>query len=108
EPYFLSSKHLPSDKHFAEFLYNSLSPARGKPIIVRLLDIGADKNPSYLHLPPEPDPFLGRRGIRVLIHYPELLDAQLRAVLAVSRFFPIDVMIPMVTTERDILVVSER
>jgi phosphotransferase system enzyme I (PtsI) len=66
-------------KAFATFLRDSLEPARGRHIDVRLLDIGADKNPIYLHLPPEPDPFLGRRGVRVLREYPELLEAQLRA-----------------------------
>ena len=108
EPFFLSTKHLPSDKEFAEFLLDSLHPARGRHIDVRLLDIGADKNPIYLHLPPEPDPFLGRRGVRVLREYPDLLDAQLRAMLEVSQQFRIGVLIPMVTTERDVVQVVER
>jgi phosphoenolpyruvate-protein kinase (PTS system EI component) len=58
---------------FAEFLFGSLHPARGRHIDIRLLDIGAAKNPIYLHLPPEPDPFLGRRGVRMLCEYPDLL-----------------------------------
>jgi phosphoenolpyruvate-protein kinase (PTS system EI component) len=85
EPFFLSAKHFPSGEEFAKFLIDSLHSARGKHIDVRLLDIGADKNPIYLHLPPEPDPFLGRRGVRVLREYPELLEAQLRALLEVSQ-----------------------
>ena len=85
EPFFLSAKHFPSDKEFAEFLLGSLHSARGRHIDIRLLDIGADKNPIYLHLPPEPDPFLGRRGVRVLREYPDLLEAQLRALQAVSQ-----------------------
>ena len=107
EPFFLSAKHFPSDKEFAEFLLDSLHPARGRHIDVRLLDIGADKNPIYLHLPPEPDPFLGRRGVRVLREYPDLLEAQLRAVLKVSQQFRIGVLIPMVTTESDVVHVVE-
>ena len=103
EPFFLSTKHLPSGKEFATFLLESLDPARGRHIDVRLLDIGADKNPIYLHLPPEPDPFLGRRGVRVLREYPELLEAQLRAVLEVSQEFAIGVLIPMVTIESDVM-----
>jgi phosphotransferase system enzyme I (PtsI) len=102
EPFFLSAKHFPSGDEFARFLIDSLHSARGKHIDVRLLDIGADKNPIYLHLPPEPDPFLGRRGVRVLHEYPELLEAQIRAVLEVSQQFPIGVLIPMVTTEVDV------
>jgi phosphoenolpyruvate-protein phosphotransferase len=108
EPYFLSTKHFPSDKEFAEFLLHSLHPARGRHIDVRLLDIGADKNPTYLHLPPERDPFLGRRGVRVLREYPDLLEAQLRAVLEVSQQFRIGVLIPMVTTESDVVQVAGR
>ena len=108
EPFFLSTKHLPSDKAFAMFLRESLEPARGRHIDVRLLDIGADKNPLYLHLQPEPDPFLGRRGVRVLLEYPDLLEAQLRAVLEVSREFGIGVLIPMVTIESDVVHVVSR
>ncbi|MEE4600424.1 MAG: phosphoenolpyruvate--protein phosphotransferase [Desulfobacteraceae bacterium] len=107
EPFFLSAKHFPSDKEFADFLIGSLHSARGRHIDIRLLDIGADKNPIYLHLPPEPDPFLGRRGVRVLREYPDLLEAQLRAVLNVSQQFRIGVLIPMVTTESDVVCVVE-
>ena len=102
EPFFLSTKHLPSSKEFAAFLQHSIEPARGRHIDVRLLDIGADKNPIYLHLPPEIDPFLGRRGVRVLREYPELLEAQLRAVLDLSREFEVGVLIPMVTVQSDV------
>ncbi|MGE4089328.1 MAG: phosphoenolpyruvate--protein phosphotransferase [Candidatus Binatia bacterium] len=108
EPFFLSTKHFPSDREFAEFLFDSLHLAQGKYVDVRLLDIGADKNPLYIHLPPEPDPFLGRRGVRVLLEYPELLDAQLRAVLEVSQHFSIGILIPMVTTENDVIQVAQR
>jgi phosphoenolpyruvate-protein phosphotransferase len=106
EPFFMSTKHFPSDKEFVQFLLESLHPARGKHIDVRLLDIGADKNLLYLHLPPESDPFLGRRGVRVLREYPELLEMQLRALLNVSRQFPIGILIPMVTTERDVIEIA--
>lgn len=108
EPFFLSTKHFPSDTEFAEFLFESLQPARGNRIDVRLLDIGADKNPVYLHLPSEPDPFLGRRGVRLLLDYPELLEAQLRAMLDVSQQIPVGVLIPMVTTDRDVIQVAQR
>lgn len=108
EPFFMSTKHLPSDKEFAEFLLDSLRPARGRPINVRLLDIGAEKNPTYLHLPLEPAPFMGRRGVRVLLEYPELLESQLRALLEVSQQFRIGILIPMVTMESDVIRVVER
>lgn len=108
EPFFLASKHLPSSEKFTKFLLTSLEPARGKHIDIRLLDIGADKNPIYLHLRPEPDPFLGRRGVRLLREYPDLLEAQLRAILEVSQVFGIGVLIPMVTVERDVVHIISR
>jgi phosphoenolpyruvate-protein phosphotransferase (PTS system enzyme I) len=108
EPFFLSTQHFPSDKEFASFLIDSLQPAQGKHIEVRLLDIGADKNPNYLHLPAEPDPFLGQRGVRLLLEYPDVLEAQLRAMLEVSKHFRIGVLIPMVTTESDVTRVVQR
>lgn len=108
EPFFLSTKHFPSDREFAEFLLESLHPAQGRHVDVRLLDIGADKNPIYLHLPPDPDPSLGRRGVRVLLEYPDLLEAQLRAMLEVSQQFRIGVLLPMVTTESDVVQVAGR
>ena len=107
EPFFMSAKHFPSDKEFAQFLLESLHPARGKHIDVRLLDIGADKNPLYIHLPPELDPLLGRRGVRVLLEYRELLESQLRALLEVSQQFRIGILIPMVTMESDVIQIAE-
>jgi phosphotransferase system enzyme I (PtsI) len=107
EPFYMAAKHFPTDKEFAAFLLASLEPARGSRIYIRLLDIGADKNPTYLHLPPEPDPFLGRRGMRVLREYPDLLESQLRAMLEVSQEFDIGILIPMVTLENDVVQVVE-
>ena len=108
EPFFLASKHLPTDVEFADFLRVSLKPAQGKHINVRLLDIGADKNPIYLHLPLESDPFLGRRGIRILRAYPELLEAQIRAMLEVSKELALSILIPMVVTEDDVIMVVKK
>ena len=108
EPYFMSCKHLPPREEFAQFLLESLAPACGQHIDVRLLDIGADKNPIYVHLPPETEPSLGLRGVRVLLKYPDLLDAQLYALLEVSRHFPIGILVPMVVTENDMAKIMER
>ena len=103
EPFFMASKHLPSAQDFTEFLAHCLEPVNRLRVNVRLLDVGADKNPVYLPLPPEPDPFLGLRGVRVLLRYPDLLEAQLRALLDSSRRFNIGILIPMVTVESDVV-----
>jgi len=108
EPFFMACKHLPSAQDFTEFLERSLEPMGNLRVNVRLLDVGADKNPIYLPLPPEPDPFMGLRGVRVLLRYPDLLESQLRALLESSRRFNIGILIPMVTVESDVTQVVEK
>ncbi|MFP4445203.1 MAG: phosphoenolpyruvate--protein phosphotransferase [Desulfosudaceae bacterium] len=80
----------------------TLSPAGQLPISVRLLDIGADKPFSFKKRQRETNPSLGRRGIRFLLDYPELLQTQLEVILQLSRIFDLDVLVPMVTLPSDI------
>jgi phosphotransferase system enzyme I (PtsI) len=68
----------------------------GNPITIRTLDIGADKYPSYLHLPKEENPFLGWRAIRVCLDEPRLFRAQLRALLRASDHGDVRIMLPLV------------
>ena len=68
----------------------------GRPLIIRTLDIGADKPASYLALPREENPALGVRGVRVSLAFPELLRTQLRAILRVRPAGQVQVMLPMV------------
>jgi phosphoenolpyruvate-protein phosphotransferase len=74
----------------------------GRPVIVRALDVGADKPLAALPQPPEANPFLGARGIRLLLERPELLRTQLRAVLRVVAEPPLRVMLPMVATLQEL------
>lgn len=68
----------------------------GRPLIVRLLDIGGDKPAPYLPIAPEENPALGLRGIRVGLAHPDILDAQLRAILAVHPAGQCRIMVPMI------------
>ncbi|PWU12704.1 MAG: phosphoenolpyruvate--protein phosphotransferase [Bdellovibrio sp.] len=70
----------------------------GKPLTIRTLDVGGDKPLAYLGLPPEENPFLGVRGIRVCLKNLEIFRPQLRAILRVQSKGPIHVMFPMITT----------
>jgi phosphocarrier protein FPr len=70
----------------------------GRPLIVRTLDAGADKPLPYLRQPPEDNPFLGVRGIRLGLKRPELLRTQARAILRTAIDYPLRVMLPMVAT----------
>lgn len=69
-----------------------------RPLIIRTLDIGGDKPLPYLNLEPEANPFLGKRGIRLLLDYPDLLIPQLRAILRASPGHQIQVMFPTIAS----------
>lgn len=64
--------------------------------VLRVLDIGSDKLLPYFPLPPEANPSLGRRGTRLLLGYPEILRAQLRAILRLSATHPVSLLFPMI------------
>ncbi|HEX8445558.1 MAG TPA: phosphoenolpyruvate--protein phosphotransferase [Sphingomonas sp.] len=79
--------------------YQGIADALGdKPLIVRLLDVGGDKPAPYLAIAPEENPALGLRGIRVALARPDILDAQLRAILAVKPAGQCRIMVPMVAS----------
>jgi len=69
----------------------------GRPVIVRTLDIGGDKPPSYMPFPEEMNPFLGWRAIRISLDEPELFKTQLRAILRAAVGYPARIMFPMVS-----------
>ncbi len=70
----------------------------GRPLVVRTLDAGADKPLPALPMPPEANPFLGVRGIRLTLERRDVLATQLRAILRVAAEHPVKVMLPMVAT----------
>ena len=70
----------------------------GKKVIIRTLDIGADKKVDYFHLDEEDNPALGYRAIRICLTRPEIFRTQLRALLRASAFGNIAVMLPMITS----------
>jgi phosphoenolpyruvate-protein phosphotransferase len=101
EQLYLSRKALPTEDELLEIMRSTLEPIAGKPITIRLLDVGADKKLPSLDLSSEVNPFLGRRGVRVLLAYPELLQTQLRALARLSREHDIQILVPMVTLAQD-------
>ncbi|MDQ0836659.1 phosphoenolpyruvate--protein phosphotransferase [Sphingomonas faeni] len=70
----------------------------GRPLIVRLLDIGGDKPAPYLPMAPEENPALGLRGIRVGLAHPQLLEDQVRAILSVKPAGQCRIMVPMIAS----------
>ena len=84
----------------------TLEPAKGHIVCVRLLDIGGDKPMPFLKFMAETNPSLGRRGIRLLREYPDLLLTHLRAVLELAADFEVCVLVPLVTLPEDVALVK--
>jgi phosphocarrier protein FPr len=95
---FLDRPAPPDEEEQVQVLTEIARSLGGRPVVVRTLDAGADKPLPFLRQDPEDNPFLGLRGIRLSLAEPELLQAQLRAVLRVAQEYPLKLMFPMVAT----------
>jgi multiphosphoryl transfer protein len=95
---FLGRAELPDEEEQAETLRAIARALDGRPLIVRTLDAGADKPLPSLPMPPETNPFLGVRGIRLALLRPDVLATQLRAILRAASDYDVKVMLPMVST----------
>ncbi len=107
EALFMYRSTLPGEQELVEAFSHAIDPLGDRFCIVRLVDVGGDKTLPYLKMPPETSPFLGRRGIRLLKAYPELLETQLRALLLLSQRHNLQIMVPMVTIPEDMKLVRE-
>jgi phosphoenolpyruvate-protein phosphotransferase/dihydroxyacetone kinase phosphotransfer subunit len=99
---FLERAKLPSEDEQVETLATIATDLAGRPLIVRTLDVGADKPLQAVPMEPEANPFLGRRGLRLSLARPELFLVQLRAILRVAAEHPLKVMFPMVSTAAEL------
>lgn len=107
EQLYLARSLPPDEDELFESLASLMTPLGEKAVTVRLLDVGGDKGLSFMRFPLEPNPALGRRGVRLLLDFPRLLTVQLRALLRLSRAQSIRILVPMVTLVRDIERVRE-
>lgn len=99
---FLNRSDPPTEEEQYETYRLMIAALGGLPLIIRTLDIGGDKKIPYLKLPPEDNPFLGVRGIRLCLAHPELFEPQLRAIFRASQHGPVKIMFPMVSTIEDL------
>ena len=99
---FWGREELPGEEEQAETLRQIAITLDGRPLVVRTLDAGADKPLPALAMPPEANPFLGVRGIRVGLLRRDLLATQFRAILRVAAEHPLKTMLPMVATLAEI------
>ena len=79
----------------------------GKKVIIRTLDIGADKNADYLELGHEDNPAMGYRAIRICLEQPDIFKTQLRALLRAAKFGNLSIMYPMITSVEEVMSIKE-
>ena len=95
---FLGRSTIP-DEEEQERAYRAAAVALGgRPLTIRTLDVGADKPLPGIAQPPEPNPFLGVRGIRLGLERPDLLGSQLRAIARVAADHDVRILFPMIST----------
>jgi len=95
---YMGRDNFPSEDEQFESYKTVLESMGEKPVVVRTLDIGGDKELSYLHLPKEMNPFLGYRAIRLCLDQKEIFRTQLRALLRASVYGNLKIMFPMIAT----------
>lgn len=95
---YMQSDKLPTEDDQFEAYKKVLEGMKGKPVVVRTMDIGGDKHLPYLPLPEEMNPFLGYRAIRISLDRQEIFRTQLRALLRASAFGNLRIMFPMIGT----------
>jgi phosphotransferase system enzyme I (PtsI) len=99
---FMNRDSLPTEDEQFEFYKKAALQAKGKPVIVRTIDIGGDKNLPYFNLSAELNPFLGYRAIRICLDRKDLFMPQLKAILRASVFGDLKIMFPMISNIQEI------
>ena len=95
---YLGCDDYPSEDYQFEAYKKVLSDMDGKEVVIRTLDIGADKQIGYFNLPHEENPAMGNRALRICLNRPEIFKAQLRALYRASAFGKLCIMFPMVAS----------
>jgi phosphocarrier protein FPr len=99
---FLERTTAPDEEEQVAAIRAATEPLKGRPLIVRTLDIGGDKPLPYLSLPAEDNPFLGVRAVRLGFLQPELFTTHLRAILRAAHGHDVRIMFPMIADTADL------
>jgi len=97
EMLFMGRDSFPSEEEQFNFYKQVAIKSKNRPVIIRTLDIGGDKQLPYFGIPPENNPFMGYRAIRICLDQPEIFFTQLRAILRASVFGNLKIMFPMIS-----------
>lgn len=99
---FMNSDHFPTEEEQYQAYRIVAEKMKGKPVTIRTMDIGGDKELPYLDLPKELNPFLGYRAIRISLENKDMFKTQLRAILRASQYGQIKIMYPMISSINEI------
>lgn len=104
---YLGRDALPDETEQFNAYRQVLQMMAGKKVIIRTLDIGADKNADYLELGHEDNPAMGYRAIRICLEQPDIFKTQLRALLRAAKFGNLSIMYPMITSVEEVMSIKE-
>lgn len=99
---FMNSDHFPTEEEQYKAYRVVAEKMQGKPVTIRTMDIGGDKELPYLDLPKEMNPFLGYRAIRISLENKDMFKTQLKAILRASQYGQIKIMYPMISSINEI------
>ncbi len=99
---YLGTEDYPSEEEQFNAYRTVAQNMSGKKVIIRTLDIGADKQVDYFHLDKEDNPAMGLRAIRICLERPDIFKTQLRALLRASAFGNISIMFPMIISVEEV------
>lgn len=100
---FLEKNTFPSEEEQFAIYKSAVETMNGKKVIIRTLDIGADKKVDYFNLKEEENPALGLRAIRLCIKRPDIFKTQLRALLRAAVYGNLSIMYPMITSVKEVI-----
>ncbi len=104
---FMDRNSAPSEEDQFKAYRSVLEGMNDKPVIIRTMDIGGDKEVSYLNMPKEMNPFLGYRAIRYCINEPQIFKIQMRALLRAGLYGNLKIMLPMISSVHEVRAVKE-
>jgi phosphotransferase system enzyme I (PtsI) len=104
---YLDKNTFPTEEEQFQAYKQVLQGMQGKEVVIRTLDIGADKQCPYFKLAPEANPALGLRAIRICLTRPEIFKTQLRAILRAGVFGRAQIMLPMITAVEEVEAAQE-
>lgn len=104
---YIGRNELPGEEEQFQAYKQAVQNMAGKKVIIRTLDIGADKQADYLNIEKEENPALGYRAIRICLAQPEIFKTQLRALFRASAYGNLSIMYPMITSTEEVEQIQE-